>query len=90
MTSNEINDGTTDQENRRTGLKVDLVSKIPGRPATNYHPISEVIPFAQWGVDLIGAFLEAEDQKKYVIMAIDYFTKWVEVEASANITTYQC
>ncbi|VFQ79923.1 unnamed protein product [Cuscuta campestris] len=44
--------------------------KYPGRPATYYHPVSNVIPF--------------------VIVAIDYFTKWIEAEALANITTQQC
>ncbi|XP_031096938.1 uncharacterized protein LOC116001189 [Ipomoea triloba] len=54
--------------------------RLPGRPATYYQPISEVIPFARWGVDLIGAFPMAVGRKKYVIVAIDYFTKWVEAE----------
>ncbi|MEQ5213005.1 integrase zinc binding domain-containing protein, partial [Morganella morganii] len=50
--------------------------KLPGRPATYYQPVSEVIPFARWGVDLIGAFPMAAGRKKNVIVGIDYFTKW--------------
>ncbi|VFQ68722.1 unnamed protein product [Cuscuta campestris] len=64
--------------------------KYPGRPATYYHPVSNVIPFARFGVDIIGAFPIAQGGKKFVIVAIDYFTKWIEVEALANITTQQC
>ncbi|VFR00756.1 unnamed protein product [Cuscuta campestris] len=64
--------------------------KYPGRPATYYHPVSNVIPFARFGVDIIGAFLVAQGGKKFVIVAIDYFTKWIEAEALANITTQQC
>ncbi|XP_031120385.1 uncharacterized protein LOC116023521 [Ipomoea triloba] len=64
--------------------------KLPGRPATYYQPVSEVIPFARWGVDLIGAFPMAAGRKKYVIVAIDYFTKWVEAKALATITSQQC
>ncbi|VFQ89729.1 unnamed protein product [Cuscuta campestris] len=28
---------------------------VPGRPATNYTPISSVIPFSKWGIDIVGA-----------------------------------
>lgn len=59
--------------------------KKPVRPVTYYHPISYVIPFAWWGVYLIGAIPEVEGRKKYVVIAINYFTKWVEVEALAMI-----
>ncbi|VFQ62035.1 unnamed protein product [Cuscuta campestris] len=61
--------------------------KFPGRPATYYHPVSNVIPFARFGMDIIGAFPQAQGRKKYVMVAIDYFTKWVEAEAYATITT---
>ncbi|VFQ95450.1 unnamed protein product [Cuscuta campestris] len=64
--------------------------KYPGRPATYYHPVSNVIPFARFGVDIIGAFPVAQGGKKFVIVAIDYFTKWIEAEALTNITTQQC
>ncbi|VFQ98142.1 unnamed protein product [Cuscuta campestris] len=64
--------------------------KFPGRPATYYHPVSNVIPFARFRMDIIGAFPQAQGRKKYVMVAIDYFTKWVEAEAYATITTKQC
>ncbi|VFQ96748.1 unnamed protein product [Cuscuta campestris] len=64
--------------------------KFPGRPATYYHPVSNVIPFARFGMDIIGDFPQAQGRKKYVMVAIDYFTKWVEAEAYATITTKQC
>ena len=43
-------------------------------------------PFAQWGLDIIGPFLVAARQLKFLIVGIDYFTKWVETEALATIT----
>ncbi|XP_019172821.1 PREDICTED: uncharacterized protein LOC109168238 [Ipomoea nil] len=52
----------------------------PGRPATSYTPISSVIPFSRWGVDLVGALPMGSGKRKYLIVAVDYFTKWVEVE----------
>ena len=42
-------------------------------------------PFAQWGVDLIGSLLTGKGGVKYTIVAIDYFTKWVEAEPFATI-----
>ena len=43
-------------------------------------------PFAQWGMDLLGPFPPASGQRKFLIVAIDYFTKWVEAEPLARIT----
>ena len=42
--------------------------------------------FAQWGLDIIGPFSIAVRQLKFLIMGIDYFTKWVEAEVLATIT----
>jgi len=43
-------------------------------------------PFAQWGLDIIGPFPTAISQLKFLVVGIDYFTKWVEAEALATIT----
>ncbi|XP_052198359.1 uncharacterized protein LOC127805648 [Diospyros lotus] len=37
------------------------------------------------GVDIVGPFPLADGQNKYLIAAIDYFTKWVEAEPLATI-----
>ena len=42
-------------------------------------------PFAQWGLDIVGLFPTAIGQLKFLVVSIDYFTKWVEVEALATI-----
>ena len=47
--------------------------------------ISSPWPFAQWGIDIVGPFPKATRNKRFVIMATNYFTKWVEVEALVNI-----
>ncbi|XP_014496823.1 uncharacterized protein LOC106758406 [Vigna radiata var. radiata] len=55
-------------------------------------PLSELMgiispwPFAQWGMDIAGPLPLAKGQCKYLLMAIDYFTKWIEVEALATIS----
>ena len=42
-------------------------------------------PFAQWRLDIIGSFLMAIPQLKFLVIGIDYFTKWVEIEPLATI-----
>ena len=43
-------------------------------------------PFAQWGLDIMGPFSTAVRQLKFLVVSIDYFTKWVEAEALATIS----
>ena len=42
--------------------------------------------FAQWGLDIMGPFPTALRQLKFLVVGIDYFTKWVEAEPLAIIT----
>ncbi|XP_019178800.1 PREDICTED: uncharacterized protein LOC109173935 [Ipomoea nil] len=63
---------------------------LPGRPATNYTPESTAIPFSRWGIDLVGALPTGTGSRKYIIVAIDYFTKWVEAEPLTSITAARC
>ena len=53
--------------------------------AGNLNPISSPWPFTQWGLDIIGPFPRATGNRRFVLVAMDYFTKWVEAEALANI-----
>ena len=43
-------------------------------------------PFAEWGLDIIGPFLITIKQQKFLVVGIDYFTKWVEAKALVTIT----
>lgn len=40
-------------------------------------------------MDLLGPFPPASGQRKFLIIAIDYFTKWIEAEPLATITDKQ-
>ena len=42
-------------------------------------------PFAQWEMDIIGPLPTGPAQKKLLLVAIDYFIKWIEAEAFASI-----
>ena len=59
-------------------------------------PISEILaqdlttkispwPFAQWGIDIVGPFPTTPAQKKLLLVATYYFSKWIEAEAFASI-----
>jgi len=57
-----------------------LQAKFNSDPALHSIP---VIPTA-WhslGIDVVGPFPTSVTGKRYVIIAIDYFTKWVEAKA---------
>ena len=49
-------------------------------------PMMAPWPFAQWGLDIMGPFPTTIRQLKFLVVGIDYFTKWVEAEALATIT----
>ncbi|XP_020989763.1 uncharacterized protein LOC107471113 [Arachis duranensis] len=53
-------------------------------PATELSLLTSSRPFAQWGVDLLGPFPVGSRQVKYLIVAIDYYTKWIEAEPLAS------
>ena len=43
-------------------------------------------PFAVWGIDILGPFPKAKGGFKFLFVAIDTFTKWIEAEPVRNIT----
>ncbi|GAV62408.1 rve domain-containing protein/RVT_3 domain-containing protein, partial [Cephalotus follicularis] len=59
------------------------ISRRPSQPLTS---ITAPWPFAQWGMDFVGPLPIATSQRKFLIVAVDYFTKWVEAEPLAIIT----
>ena len=47
--------------------------------------ISPTWPFDMWGMDLIGPLPTGPGQVNHVIVAVDYFTKWIEAKPSKNL-----
>ncbi|GJR79380.1 reverse transcriptase domain-containing protein [Tanacetum coccineum] len=62
---------------------------IPRNPQQNLTPITSPWPFYKWGIDIAGPFPEGPGKVKFLIVAIDYFTKWIEAKAVATITGNQ-
>ncbi|GAB2298134.1 hypothetical protein Dimus_038516 [Dionaea muscipula] len=55
------------------------------QPATTLNPISAPWPFALWGMDIQGPYPTAPGGRKFLLVAVDYFTKWVEAEPVVRI-----
>lgn len=67
-----------------------LVCQKPGPlihvPAADMISVSSPCPFAQWGIDIVGPFVKTTGQCWFLVVAVDYFTKWVEAEPLTRIT----
>nr|GEY78124.1 reverse transcriptase domain-containing protein [Tanacetum cinerariifolium] len=58
-------------------------------PQQKLTPITSLWPFYKWGIDIAGPFLEGPGKVKFLIVAMDYFTKWIEAKPVATITGNQ-
>nr|GEU33198.1 reverse transcriptase domain-containing protein [Tanacetum cinerariifolium] len=59
------------------------ITRSPQQPLT---PITAPWPFYKWGIDIAGPFSEGPGKVKFLIVAMDYFTKCIEAKAVATIT----
>ncbi|GJY02552.1 reverse transcriptase domain-containing protein, partial [Tanacetum coccineum] len=62
---------------------------IPRSPQQKLNPITSLWLFYKWGIDIAGPFLEGPGKVKFLIVAIDYFTKWIKAKPVATITGNQ-
>ncbi|XP_045802475.1 uncharacterized protein LOC123896075 [Trifolium pratense] len=59
-------------------------------PASELHSIVKPWPFRGWTLDLIGEIKPASSKnQKYIIVGIDYFTKWIEAIPLPNVDQEQ-
>nr|GEU63513.1 hypothetical protein [Tanacetum cinerariifolium] len=59
---------------------------VPRLPKTLTTSIMAPWSFYQWGMDILGPLLPVKGGAKFVIVAIDYFTKWIEATPLVKIT----
>ncbi|GKD74288.1 reverse transcriptase domain-containing protein [Tanacetum coccineum] len=80
---------TMHRDARNVTQKCDLCqvhAPVPRRTKTLMTSIMAPWPFYQWRMDILGPLPQASGKLKFVIVAIDYFTKWIESKPSARIT----
>nr|CAH66249.1 OSIGBa0101A01.5 [Oryza sativa] len=56
-------------------------------PHYDLQPIAPIWPFTRWGLDIIGPFPVARNGYKFVIVAVEYFSRWIEAEPLGAITS---
>jgi len=59
---------------------------VSRQPSAEMTTIPSPWPLCQWGMDILGPFPKETRRRQFVLVVVDYFTKWVEVEALADIT----
>ena len=56
-------------------------------PPTILNVISSTWPFSMWGIDMIRMIEpKASNGHYFILVAIDYFNKWVKASFYANVT----
>ena len=56
-------------------------------PPSELHALTSPWLFSVWGIDIIGKISpKSFNGHEYILVAIDYFTKWVEVASYARLT----
>ncbi|XP_010661216.1 uncharacterized protein LOC100252257 [Vitis vinifera] len=56
-------------------------------PPSELHGLTSPWPFSVWGVDIIGKISpRSSSGHEYILVAIDYFTKWMEAASYARLT----
>ncbi|XP_070002095.1 uncharacterized protein [Nicotiana sylvestris] len=67
----------------RSGVYGDLLHS----PPSELHTMSAPWPFVAWGMDVIGQIEPAaSNEHRFILVAIDYFTKWVEAVTFKFVT----
>ena len=69
----------------KTCNKCQRFSNLIRQPSEELTLMKVLWLFTQWELDIMGHFLKAVRQLKFLVVGIDYFTKWVEAKALATI-----
>ncbi|GJX02047.1 reverse transcriptase domain-containing protein [Tanacetum coccineum] len=70
----------------RNAYRIKIHSSIPRKPKQDITSITSAWPFSQWGTDIMGPLAVAPRGARFLIVAIDYFTKYVEAKPLLSTT----
>lgn len=62
-----------------------LYSQVSHRPTTKMIHVFNPCTFFQWGIDIVGPLPKSKGQAQYIVVAVDYATKWIEAKPLAKI-----
>jgi hypothetical protein len=57
-------------------------TQVPSQPS---RPITPSWTLQRWGIDIVGPLIIAQGNYKYAVVAVEYFTKWIEAKPLVNI-----
>jgi hypothetical protein len=57
------------------------------QPSSLTQLIKPTWPLQRWGLDLLGPLPPVQRNLKYVVVAVEYFSKWIEAKPLATITS---
>jgi len=60
---------------------------VPHTLPDNLHSLSSPWPFAMWGMNILGPLPKTLEAVKFLLVSINYFTKWIEARPLWEITT---
>ena len=59
-------------------------------PSLELHVLASPWPFSVWSIDIIGKISpKSSSGYEFILVAIDYFTKWVEAASYARLTSFR-
>ncbi|MCO5579607.1 hypothetical protein L7F22_033464 [Adiantum nelumboides] len=70
------------------GVEAVIIAKLMATKKLLYGPRQAVIangPFEKWGIDAMGPLPRIANGKLYILVAIDYMTRWVEAQSVARV-----
>jgi hypothetical protein len=44
-------------------------------------------PLQQWGIDIVGKLTPTQGNYTFVVVALEYFTKWIEAKLVTNVSS---
>jgi hypothetical protein len=64
-----------------------FTAKHQRRPGALSQLITPTCPLQRWGMDIVGPLPTAQDNFNFTVVAVEYFTKWIEARPVSTITS---
>jgi len=78
-----------DKDYMRKCQQCQMFAPVSNRPSSNLHTLRSPWIFMQWRLDVVGPLPRAQPQLLFLLVATDYFTKWIEAIALPEVSEQQ-